>query len=160
MCLIIIIRWFLYLIHIPVADPGFVKRGGRESKFPARPEKVAQWGGGGGGTPTHFFPPEFFCRHLHYWVGMVGVPSAYQTDLRGGKQKKKDSAPLDPPLHPYPYPGNSPGGQFPHRAAFGSDEWFFRGSGPSGELSWWGILPYFGKRKQVTYHPNLLLMFS
>ena len=30
--------------------------GGRESKFPARPEKVAQWGGG---TPTHF-PPGIF----------------------------------------------------------------------------------------------------
>ena len=41
----------------PVADPGFVKRGGRESKFPARPEKVAQWGGGG---LRHIFPPEFF----------------------------------------------------------------------------------------------------
>ena len=44
-----------------VADPGFVKRGGRESKFPARPEKVAQWGGGGGGGGLrHIFPPEFF----------------------------------------------------------------------------------------------------
>ena len=33
-----------------------------------------------------FFPRNFLGRHLHYWVG---VPSAYQTDLRGGKQKKK-----------------------------------------------------------------------
>ena len=96
-----------------VADPGFVKRGGRESKFPARPEKVAQWGGGGGDSDT-FFPRNFLGRHLHYWVG---VPSAYQTDLRGGKQKKKKKKcpkkfksserrggrgrfgpPLDPPL--------------------------------------------------------------
>ena len=40
-----------------------------------------------------------------------------------------------------PYPDNSPGGQFPHRTGFGPEEWFlFRGSGPSGELSWWGIV--------------------
>ena len=75
-----------------VADPRFVKRGGRESKFPARPEKVAQWGGGGGDSDT-FFPRNFLGRHLHYWVG---VPSAYQTDLRGGKQKKKKKKKKNP----------------------------------------------------------------
>ena len=41
---------------------------------------------GGGGDSDTFFPQNFLGRHLHYWVG---VPSAYQTDLRGGKQKKK-----------------------------------------------------------------------
>ena len=40
----------------------------------------------GGGTPTHFFFLIIFLRYLHYGVG---VPSAYQTDLRGEKQKKK-----------------------------------------------------------------------
>ena len=43
-----------------------------------------------GGTPTHFFRADFFCHHLHYWVG---VPCAYKTDLRGCKQKKKKIAP-------------------------------------------------------------------
>ena len=47
----------------------------------ARHEKVAQRGRGGGGNPTHFY-----LRHLHYGVG---IPSAYQTDLRGEKQKQK-----------------------------------------------------------------------
>ena len=51
-----------------------------------RPEKVAERGGGGGGTPTHFLFPDNFLRHLHYWVG---VPSVYQTDLRGDKHKQK-----------------------------------------------------------------------
>ena len=52
-----------------------------------------------------------FLRHLHLHYG-VGVPAAYQTDLRGEKKIKEkkeekklggggaaaDSAPLDPPL--------------------------------------------------------------
>ena len=45
--------------HSPVADPGFVKRGGRESKFPAQAWKSRSVGGGGGGL-RHIFPPEFF----------------------------------------------------------------------------------------------------
>ena len=44
------------------------------------------WGGGGGVSDTFFSPRNFFCRHLHYWVG---VPSAYQTDLQGGKQQQQ-----------------------------------------------------------------------
>ena len=50
-------------------------------------EEVAQrgGGGGGGGDSDTFFPLIFFLRHLHYGEG---VPSAYQTDLRGEKQKK------------------------------------------------------------------------
>ena len=76
-------------VHESVADTGFVKRGGRESKFPASPpglKKSLSGGGGGGGDSDTFFPRNFLGRHLHYWVG---VPSAYQTDLRDGKQKKK-----------------------------------------------------------------------
>ena len=65
-----------------MADPGFVKREGRESKCCTRQEKVAQQGGGGGGGLQHIF-----LRYLHLHYG-VGVPSAYQTDLRGEKQKK------------------------------------------------------------------------
>ena len=49
-------------LNVPssVADPGFVKRGGRESKFPARPAQWGGGGGGGGGTPTHFSPGIFW----------------------------------------------------------------------------------------------------
>ena len=61
---------------------GHVTRTGGSRICEKLPEKVAQRGGGGG--DSDFF---FFCvRHLHYGVG---VPSAYQTDLRGEKQKKK-----------------------------------------------------------------------
>ena len=47
------------------ADPGFVKRGSRESKCrdAARPEKVAK-PGGGGGLRTVFLI--LLLRHLHY----------------------------------------------------------------------------------------------
>ena len=41
------------------------------------------------------------------------------------------------------YPDNSPCRRtIPHRTGFGPDELngLFRGSGPSGELSWWGIV--------------------
>ena len=56
------------------------------SPLDARPEKVAERGGGGGGLWHFFFFPYNFLRHLHYWVG---VPSVYQTDLRGWQAKKK-----------------------------------------------------------------------
>ena len=50
-------------------------------------------GGGGGGGLRHIFSPlTFFLRHLSLW-GIVGVPSACQTDLRGEKQKKKRPPP-------------------------------------------------------------------
>ena len=74
--------------HQAVADPGFVKREGRESKCrnaaPSLKKSLSAGGGGGGGTPTLFFSSDFFCRHLHYGVG---VPSTCQ------KQQKKKSAP-------------------------------------------------------------------
>ena len=41
---------------LPLADPGFVKRGGRESKFPPGLKKSLS-GGGGGDT---FFPRNFW----------------------------------------------------------------------------------------------------
>ena len=52
-------------------NPGFVKREGR-----------------GGDSDTYFFLLILFLllRHSHYWVG---VPSAYQTDLRGDKQQQQ-----------------------------------------------------------------------
>ena len=66
-----------------MADPGFVKREGRESKCLKKSLR-------GRGTPTHFFPQILFWRHLHYGVG---VPSTYQTEHRGEKQKKKSPPP-------------------------------------------------------------------
>ena len=76
-------------------------------------------GGGGGGDSDTFFPRNFLGRHLHYWVG---VPSAYQTDLRGGKQKKKKKKKKSPkkltsserrggprPIRPPPPPGSATG---------------------------------------------------
>ena len=63
-----------------VAYAGFVQGGGFNH---AGPEKADERGGRG---LRHIF---FLCvcvRHLHYWVG---VPSVYQTDLRGDKKKKK-----------------------------------------------------------------------
>ena len=66
------------------------EKGGPEIQIPPGKSRSAGGGGGGGGTPTHFFPDfiyiYFFLRHLHFWVG---VPSAYQTDLQGDKQKKQ-----------------------------------------------------------------------
>ena len=38
------------------------------------------------------------------------------------------------------YPDNSPGGQFPTVQVLVLMSGLFRGSGPSGELSWWGIV--------------------
>ena len=79
--------------HTPVADPGFLKREGRESQFrDVAPGLKKSLGGGGvgGGTPTHF-PPD-----LHYGVG---VPS-YQIDLRvksKTKQKRNSKPPPPPP---------------------------------------------------------------
>ena len=72
-----------------VADPGFVKREGRKSKF-----RQAWKSRSVGGTRHNFFfsPLNFFWRHLHY---RVGVASAYQTDLRGDKQKKKKKKSTD-----------------------------------------------------------------
>ena len=75
--------------------PGFVKRGGRESKFPARPEKVAQCVGGGGGTPTHFFPgiflPTFTLlgRHGRGTVRLPDRPPGWQAKKKKKKKKKK-----------------------------------------------------------------------
>ena len=46
----------------------------------------SRWAGGEGDSDTFFFFSDNFLRHLHYWVG---VPSVYQTDLRGDKQKKR-----------------------------------------------------------------------
>ena len=82
-----------------VADPGFVKREGRESKFRDALPGLKKSLSGGGGTPTHFF-----CRHLHYWVGVpsptrptsgvthywVGVPSPTRptSGVTSKKQKK------------------------------------------------------------------------
>ena len=63
-----------------VADPGFVKRGGRESKFPARPEKVAQWGG-----LRHIFSPEFFGPTFT----LLGRGTVRLPDRPPGWQKKK-----------------------------------------------------------------------
>ena len=91
-----------------VADPGFVKREGRESNaaMPHQAWKSRSAGGGGGegGGLRHIF----FWRHLHYGVG---VPSAYQTrppgwkeeNKIGRKKKKKKNRPKkggggDPPL--------------------------------------------------------------
>ena len=55
-------------------DPGFVKREGQNSNAaPGLKKSVSREGGG----------DTFFSRHLHY---RVGVPSACQTDLRGGKK--------------------------------------------------------------------------
>ena len=83
-----------------MADPGFLKREGRESKFrDAAPGLKKSLSGGGGGGKSD----------LHYGVG---VPAAYQTDLQGEKKRKRkwpkgggggsaaDSAPppLDAPL--------------------------------------------------------------
>ena len=39
-----------------------------------------------------------------------------------------------------PYPDNSPGGQFPTVQVLVLMSGFIRGSGLSGELSWWGIV--------------------
>ena len=69
-----------------MADPGFMKREGRESKCIAPGMKKSLSGGGGGGF-RHISPPEFILRHLHY---EVGVPSAYQTDLRSEKKGEKN----------------------------------------------------------------------
>ena len=52
----------MIVVPVPVADPGFVKREARKNLI------------------------FLLLRQLHYWVG---VTSAYQTDLRGDKQKKK-----------------------------------------------------------------------
>ena len=65
--------------------PGFVKREGRISKFPPGLKKLLSGGGGGGGGSDTCFFLKCCLRHLHYWVG---VPSAYQTDLRGDKQAR------------------------------------------------------------------------
>ena len=81
------------------------EKGGPGIQIPrcrARPEEVDQRRGvrgKGGGDSDTFFPQNIFWRHLHYGVG---VPSAYQTDLRGKKQiknrPKKGAAGSPPPL--------------------------------------------------------------
>ena len=99
---------------LSVADPGFVKRGGRESKFPARPEKVAQWGGGGG--LRHIFPPEFFGPTFTLLgrgtVRLPDRPPGWQAKKKKKKKKARKKLksserrggrgrfgpPLDPPL--------------------------------------------------------------
>ena len=72
---------------LPSGGSRICEKGGPEIQIPPGLKKsLSGGGGGGGGTPTFFFSSWiFFCRHLHYWVG---VPSAYQTDLRGDKQNK------------------------------------------------------------------------
>ena len=67
-----------------MVDPGFVKREGQEFKCIAPGLKRSSARGGGGGIQTHF-PPE----NCVICIMGVGVPSTYQTDLRGEKAKKK-----------------------------------------------------------------------
>ena len=49
-----------------------------------------------------------------------------------------------------PHQDNSPLGPLPRNKTTHQDQNLY-----GGELSSWGVLPYFGKRKQVTYPPNL-----
>ena len=72
--------WYTnYLVHAPLAYAGFFKGGCFREQIPwcrAQPEKVAERGEG---TPTHFFFPYNFLRHLHYWVGVPSVrPPGWQ----------------------------------------------------------------------------------
>ena len=60
------------------------RAGNPNAAMPRQAWKSRSAGGGGGGL-QHIFSPEFFWCHLHYGVGV----GAYQTDLRGEKQKKK-----------------------------------------------------------------------
>ena len=57
---------------------------GNLNKFPARPEKVAQWGGGGGGL-RHIFPPEF----LGPTFTLLGRGTVRLPDRPPGWQAKK-----------------------------------------------------------------------
>ena len=87
----------LYGIMQSVADPGFVKREGRESRCRARPEKVAQRGG----------DSNTFWASFTLWG--IGVPSACQTDLQGEKKKEEKrgkkggggTRPIRPPPPPW-----------------------------------------------------------
>ena len=94
-----------------VADPGFVKREGRESKCrDAVPglKKSLSGGLGGGGGLRHIF---FFASFTLWGRGTVrlpetsGVKSKKKKKKKSGAPQKKggggaaaDSAPLDPPL--------------------------------------------------------------
>ena len=73
-----------------MVDPGFVKREGQEFKCiaPGLKRSSARGGGGGGGGIQTHFPPE----NCVICIMGVGVPSTYQTDLRGekGRRKKKE----------------------------------------------------------------------
>ena len=64
-----------------VADPGFVKREGRESLS-------------GGGTPTHFPPPpNFFPHHLHSGVEGPSAPARPTSGVKSPPPQKKKMAP-------------------------------------------------------------------
>ena len=75
------IRVYRLGITTAVADPGFVKREGRESKCRARPEKFAQRGGG----LRHIFFFFFFCVITLWGRATVRLPDRPM----GWKAKKK-----------------------------------------------------------------------
>ena len=85
-----------------MADPGFVKREGRESKCrDAAPglKKVAQrgGGGGGGGDPTHFFSFSSFRLWDRDTVRLLDQPPGWENKIGRKKGGGGGPRPIRPP---------------------------------------------------------------